>query len=122
MLHNIVPEIIANQTGIPDAGGQKTLHPVGSGVAGPFRQLPAILAFHLTQQSPQIVQHPAARLRPPESRGYALVHLFNTLGPPGHLRHLINPDNHRLTSATLKLPQFYLLLICGCSTSDIDQQ
>ena len=103
MLYHVPGQIAPDQVGIPLIGGQKALHPIGSGVAGPFRQLPAILALHRTQQSPKIVQHPAARLRPPEPSRNALVHLFNTLGPPGHLRHLINTDNHRLTSALLTI-------------------
>ena len=53
MLHHVVPEIVANQVGVPDVGGQQVLHPIGGGVPRLLRQLPAVLAFHGTEQPPQ---------------------------------------------------------------------
>ncbi len=101
MLQHVPRQIALNQAGIPAIGGQQSLHPVGSGISRLLRQLPAVLAFHRTQQSSQIVQHPAARLRPPEPSGNALVYSFYTLCPSGHFRHIIPMLCHSLTSSTL---------------------
>ena len=104
MLHNIVPEVIANQVRVPPVVVQQALHPVGSGLASLLRQLPAVLALHRAQQSPQVLQRPPARLRPPEPPRNALMHPLDALGPPGHLRHLVSPNNHHVTSSILNCP------------------
>ena len=88
MLHHVVPEIVANQVGVPDVGGQQALHPIGGGVPRLLRQLPAVLAFHGTEQPSQVVQRPPTRLGTPESSRNALVYPFDSLGPTGHLRHI----------------------------------
>ena len=100
MLNNVSSQIVTDQVGVPPVGGQKALHPVGSGVAGPLGQLPAVLALHRTQQTPQVVQCPPARLRTLEPPGNALMHLLDALGPPGHLYHLNTPCHHRHTSSS----------------------
>ena len=33
VFHNVVPEVVANQVGVPTVAGQQALHPVRSGVA-----------------------------------------------------------------------------------------
>ena len=101
MLHHVVPEIVANQVGVPDVGGQQVLHPIGGGVPRLLRQLPAVLAFHGTEQPPQVVQRPPTRLGTPESSRNALVYPFDSLGPTGHLRHIFYHTYHRLTSPAL---------------------
>ena len=47
------PQLIAHLTGIPDGRGEQPLHAVGRSFSGMFRQLPAIFAFHLTQDALQ---------------------------------------------------------------------
>ena len=101
MLYHVVPEIVADQVGVPDAGGQQVLHPIGGGVPRLLRQLPAVLAFHGTEQPPQVVQRPPTRLGTPESSRNALVYPFDSLGPTGHLRHIFYHTYHRLTSPAL---------------------
>ena len=101
MLHHVVPEIVANQVGVPDVGGQQVLHPIGGGVPRLLRQLPAVLAFHGTEQPPQVVQRPPTRLGTPESSRNALVYPFDSPGPTGHLRHIFYHTYHRLTSPAL---------------------
>ena len=71
-----------------------------SGVASPAGP-PAILSFHRTQQSSQIVQYPATRLRSPERSRDAPVQLLVALGPTGHLLHFIPMPCHTLTSPRL---------------------
>ena len=65
------------------------------------RQLPAVLAFHGTEQPSQVVQRPPTRLGTPESSRNALVHPFDSLGPTGHLCHIFYHTYHRLTSPAL---------------------
>ena len=110
MLHNVVPEIIAHQVGVPTVAVQQPLHPVGSGVARLLRQLPAVLALDRTDQSPQIVQHPPARLRTPEPSGNADVNLFNSFGPPGYFRQFLLTCCHHHTSS-LDNGLFYLVIV-----------
>ena len=101
VLHNVTGQIVTNQVGVPPVGGQQVLHPVGSGVPRLLRQLPAVLAFHGTEQPPQVVQRPPTRLGTPESSRNALVYPFDSLGPTGHLRHIFYHAYHRLTSPAL---------------------
>ena len=51
MLHHLVPEVLANQTGFPAIGGQQPLYSVGCGVARLLRQLPAVFALYRRKQS-----------------------------------------------------------------------
>ena len=81
-------------------------------------QLPAVLALYLAEQPFQMLQGPPTRLRPPEPACDALVHLLNPLGPPGDLRHLISPNNQRITSTLLACLKFYPLLIYNCCARD----
>ena len=104
MLHHVVPEIIPNQVRVPPVVVKQVLHPVGGGIPSLFRQLPAVLALHRTEQPSQICQSPAARLRPPEPPGDALVYLFYAIAPPGHFLHLISPNNHHVTSSLTDCP------------------
>ena len=57
------------------------------------------LRCHRADQSPQILQRPPPRLRTPEPSGDALMHLFDAIGPPDHLSHLVSINSHRLTSS-----------------------
>ena len=97
MLHHVVPEVIPNQVRVPPVVVQQALHSVGSGVARLLGQLPAVLVLCRAEQSPQIGQSPAARLRSPEPGGDALMHSFDAICPPGHFRYFISPNNHCLT-------------------------
>ena len=98
MLHQVVFQVIANQVRVPTVVVQQALHTVGCGVASLLRQLPTVLALHCTEQTTQVVQNPAARLRSPESSRDASMHLVDALGPPGDFRHLIFHNNHHLTT------------------------
>jgi hypothetical protein len=101
MLHNVVPEIISNQVGVPDVGGKQALHPVGSGIARLLRQLPAVLALYPAEQPLQILQGPPTRLTTPEPSRDAPMHPLDAFGPSGHF---ISPNNHRLTSPLIDCP------------------
>ena len=100
MLHHVVPQVIANQVGIPDVGGQQSLHPVGRGVARLLRQLPPVLALYRRKQSLQIVQRPSPGFRTVKPSGNTPMDSFDTCGTPGHLCHLVLVRCHHLTSPT----------------------
>ena len=104
ILHHMPPRIIAEQVGIPAVVVQRALHSVGSGVARPLRQRPAVLALHRAKPPLQVFQHTTARLGTPEPHSDTLVHPVQSLGPPGNLRHVISTPNHALTSAALSCP------------------
>ena len=72
MLHDVVPQVIANQVGIPDVAGQQPFHPVGRGVAYLLCQLPPILALYRRKESLQIVQRRTAGFRTVKLSRYAL--------------------------------------------------
>ena len=79
MLHHVVREIVTNQVGVPDVGGQQVLHPIGGGVPRLLRQLPAVLAFHGTEQPPQSLPswkrgYSSARLRGSGRRNRPAMH------------------------------------------------
>ena len=86
---HVAPQVIANQVRVPPVVVQQALHPIGSGVASPLRQLLAVLALHRAEQPLQIIQRPTARLRTPEPSRDALVHPLNALGPLSDFRNLI---------------------------------
>ena len=116
MLLDVATEIIAHQVGVPHVAGQQALHPIGSGVANLLRQLPAVLSLYRAEQSPQVLQCPPTWLGPPKPSRNKPVYLFNTLGPPAHLRHLIPVRCHHLTSPTPKSSSILPSAICNCST------
>ncbi|GAA2957094.1 hypothetical protein GCM10020227_25280 [Streptomyces flavovirens] len=64
--HDRVADIVAQSPGVPHVVVQHPLHALGTAVAGGLRQGPAVLAFRLAEQSPQVGHHPPPRLHPPE--------------------------------------------------------
>ena len=88
MTHNVVPETVVNQPGIPDVepapafAGVDIRRCTPPGVASPASSLmPAVLALHQTRQPAQIW--------PLEPFTSALMHPLDALGPPGYLHHLM---------------------------------
>ena len=98
----------------PAVAVQQALHPVRGGIPNLLGQLPAVLPFHLAQQSSQIIQCPPSWLRPPEPAGDALMHPPDALGPPPPLRPHTQPQPYLINT---QLQQFYPLWICDCSIS-----
>ena len=54
MLDDIGAQVIAHGVGIPVHAGEEILHAIGAGIAGGFRQVPAVLALERREQALQI--------------------------------------------------------------------
>jgi hypothetical protein len=63
VLHDVGAHVIAQRLWVPAGGGQQPLHPIGGGLPGVLGQLPAVLAFHVTEQAAQEPSDPPADLR-----------------------------------------------------------
>ena len=117
MLHHVVLQIVADQIGVPPVAGQQALRLVGSGVARPLGQLPSRSCVSPDSAIP--ADSPAPGAGAPASGTsrqctHALARCPQPIGPspPPHPHAL--PQPHLINT---KLPQFYPLLICGCSIS-----
>ena len=61
MLDHIGAQVIAHRIGIPVHAGKEILHAIGAGIAGGFRQVPAVLALKRGEQALQVGPGPPAR-------------------------------------------------------------
>jgi hypothetical protein len=90
LLHDKVPQVVADAVGVPPRAVEQPLHPIRGHLTGLLGQPPAVLAFNLAQEALQVGQRPAARLHPTEPPTDALVQLDQPIGPhPGLLLGLL---------------------------------
>jgi hypothetical protein len=112
MLDHIGPQIVAHRVSIPEHPRQEILHPIGRGITGRLRQLPAVLALHRRQKPLQIRRRPPPRLHPPKARCNPPGQPIQPLRP---VRSIIHP-NHGKTLQSPPWHPFYPKKL-GCSIS-----
>src|SRR5579859_7729621 len=78
-------DLIAYPIDVPHGLGEQALHTVGSGFSGLLSQLPAIFAFHATQNTLNKTQHPLKRFRPSKVGSQTSVQLEQGTVPPHHI-------------------------------------
>jgi hypothetical protein len=64
VLDHIAAQLVADRISVPAGLVQQPLHPIGRELTSVLSQLPAVLAVDLAEQTLQVGQCPATRLRP----------------------------------------------------------
>ena len=73
MLHDILPEVVAHEVGVPSRRVQEPLDALRVRFSHGLGQLPAILAFHPPEQAEQVALNPLPGFRAGEAARYAPV-------------------------------------------------
>jgi hypothetical protein len=77
MLHDILPEVVAHEVGVPLLGRvQQTLNPLRVRFSHGLGQLPAVLAFHPPEQAEQVALHSLSGFRTGKATGDTPVQFF----------------------------------------------
>ncbi len=81
MLDHIGAQVIAHRIGIPVHAGEEILHAIGTGIAGGFRQMPAVLALERREQALQIGPGAPTRFDAAETGSNARAEFVQLIGP-----------------------------------------
>jgi hypothetical protein len=76
MLHDILPEVVAHEVGVPLGRVQKTLNPLRVRFSDGLGDLPAVLAFHPPEQAEQVALHSLSGFRTGKAPGDTPVQFF----------------------------------------------
>ena len=81
VLDHVGAQIIAHGVGIPVHAGEEVLHAIGAGIAGGFRQMPAVLARERREQPLQIGPGASARFDAAEPGSNPGDEIIQLIGP-----------------------------------------
>ena len=101
MLHHIRADVIADPVHLPVRAAQQPLHPIGTPLAGPFRQRPAVLPLQARDQPGHILPHPGPRLGAGEPARDPLVQLIQPGRDKIHHHALNDPSQNRLSAVAV---------------------
>jgi hypothetical protein len=91
LLDHIGSQIIADRVGLPLSGIEQALHATRMWLAELFRQLPAVLALHRSQEALQVPPRPLPDLRAAEPRSEPRMQPVEPRGPRVDRRECCRP-------------------------------
>jgi hypothetical protein len=101
LLHHIGADVIADPVHVPVRAAQQPLHAIGTDLAGPFRQRPAVLPLQPCDQPGHILPHAGPRLGTAEPARDPLVQLVRPGRDKIHHHALNDPSPDQLSAVAV---------------------